>query len=82
MIEYRPPTLWALIHLERDGLPFHGVGINCINDATTEIKAQEPSIWAKGYMLGNCACVIRLELTSPSRWRENVLEYLQDCTGL
>ena len=51
----RSPALWGLIlHLERGGMPFHdGVGINCKKGATTEIKAQEPSIWAKGCMVGD-----------------------------
>ena len=53
-----PPALWGLIHLESSWLPFNdGVGINCKKGATTEIKAQEPSIWAKGCMLDDCMCV-------------------------
>ena len=61
-----PPTLWRLIHLERGGMPFHdGVGINCKKGATSEIKAQEPSIWAKGCMMGDCASVIGLDMTTP-----------------
>ena len=50
----RPPALWSLIHLERGGMPLHdGVGINWKKGATTEVKAQEPSIWAKGCMVGD-----------------------------
>ena len=45
--------LSVLIHLKRGGMPLHdGVGINCEKGATTEVKAQEPSIWAKGCMVG------------------------------
>ena len=46
----------------REGeMPLHdGVGINCEKGATTEVKAQEPSIWAKGCMVGDCANVIYL----------------------
>ena len=45
----RPPVLWGLIHLERGGMPLHdGVRINCEKGATTEVKAQEPSIWDRG----------------------------------
>ena len=55
-----------LIHLERGGMPFyHGVGINCKKDATTEVKTQEPSIWAKGCMVGDCVCVRGLDMTTP-----------------
>ena len=45
-------TLGTYLDLERGGMPFHGgVGINCEKGSTTEIKAQEPSIWAKECML-------------------------------
>ena len=48
-------------------MPFHdGVGINCKKGATTEIKVQEPSIWAKGCMVGDCASVIGLDMTTPT----------------
>ena len=41
------PRSWNLLHLERGGMPLHvGVGLNCKKGATTEVKAQEPSIWA------------------------------------
>ena len=60
-----PPAFRGLIHLERDEMPFHdGVGINCEKGATTEVKAHEPSIWAKGCMVGDCACVIGLDVTT------------------
>ena len=60
----RPPALWGLIHLERGGMPLHdGVEINCEKGATTEVKAQEPSIWA--CMVGNCAHVIGLDMITP-----------------
>ena len=62
----RPPALLGLIHLERGGMPLHdGVGINCEKGATTEVKSQEPSIWAKGCMVGDCLCVIGLDMTTP-----------------
>ena len=62
----RPPALWRLIQLERGGMPFHyEVGINCEKGATTEIKVQEPSIWAKGCTLVDCACTIGLDMTTP-----------------
>ena len=60
------PMLWVLIHLLRGGMPLHdGVGINRENSASTEIKVQEPSIWTKGCIVGDCACVIGLGMTTP-----------------
>ena len=54
-------ALGSYLLLERGGMPCHdGVGINCEKGATTEIKAQKPSIWAKGCMVGDCANVIYL----------------------
>ena len=41
------------------------VGINCKKGATTEVKAHGPSIWAKGCMVGDCANVIGLDMTTP-----------------
>ena len=61
-----PPVLCGLIHLERGGMPFYdGVGINCKKGATTKIKAQEPSVWAKESMVGDCACIFGLDMTTP-----------------
>ena len=58
--------LWVLILLERGGIPFHaGVWINCKTGATTEVKAQGLSIWAKGCIVSDCACVIGLDITTP-----------------
>ena len=51
LCSFEPPfrTVGTYLHLERGGMPFHDrVGINCKKGATTEVKAQEPSIWAKG----------------------------------
>ena len=65
---FGPPSraLGTYLHLERGGMPFHdGVGINCKSGATTEIKAQEPSIWAKECMVGDCASVFGLDMTTP-----------------
>ena len=65
---FGPPshTLGTYLHLERGGMPFHdGVGINCKNGATTEVKAQDPSIWAKGCMVSDCASLIGLDMTTP-----------------
>ena len=60
------PALWGLIHLERGGIPLHdGVGKNCKKGATTDVKAQEPSIWAMVCMVGICACAIGLDMTTP-----------------
>ena len=60
-----------LIHLERGGMPLYdGVGINCEKGGTTEVKVQEPSKWTKGCLVGDCACVIGLDMTTPPRWRE------------
>ena len=54
----RPPAPWGLIHLERGGMPFHdGVGKNAKKSATTEIKAQQTSICAKGCMLDDCESI-------------------------
>ena len=59
-------ALGAYIHLERVGMPLlDGVGLNSEKGATTEVKALEPSIWAKGCMVGDCACVIGLDMTAP-----------------
>ena len=61
----RPPALWMLIHLEMGGMPLHvGVGINYKTGTTTEVKAQEPGLWAKGYIVGDCASVIGLDMTA------------------
>ena len=39
-------------HMERGGKPLHdAVGINCEKGATTEIKVQVSSLWAKGRIL-------------------------------
>ena len=35
-----------------------------------KIKARVSSLWAKGFMFGDCVCVIRLDMTTPPRWRE------------
>ena len=46
-------------HRERGGIQLHeAVGVTCKKDATTDIKAQVPSIWAKELVLDNCACVV------------------------
>ena len=54
---YTPREGWDALH--------DGVGINCKYGASTEVKAQEPSIWAKGCMLGDCVSVIGLDMTLP-----------------
>ena len=44
-------------HLERGGTPLHNaVGINCKKGATTEIKAQMSSMWAK--YVDDCVCYL------------------------
>ena len=64
------------IHLEMGGMLLDdGVGTNCKMGATTEVKAQEPSIWAKKCIVGDCASVIGLDMSTPPSWRENVMEY-------
>ena len=56
---------WGLVHLERGGMLLHeGVGINCEKGETTEVKVQEPSIWAKECMVGDCVSVIGLAYPS------------------
>ena len=41
-----------------------------------KIKAQVSSIWAKGCMLMIvCVCVIWLDMTTPSWWKEKVMVY-------
>ena len=46
-------------HLEIGGMPLHdAVEVKSKINVTTDIEAQVPSIWAKGCMLDNCACVI------------------------
>ena len=47
--------------LEKGGMPLdNAVGVNSKKElgATLKIKAQVLSIWAKGCMLDDCACVI------------------------
>ena len=52
-------------------MPLHdAVGVNCSKGATTDIKAQVPSVWANGWMLANYACITRLDITL---WREKVM---------
>ena len=68
LCSFGPPSraLGTYLHVERGGMPFHdAVGINCKKAATTELKAHEPSIWAKGCMVGGCACIIGLHMTTP-----------------
>ena len=61
MFPLRPP-FHALVayHMEEGGIPLNDVvGVYCKNDnLTIDIKAQVPSIWTKGCMLGNCVCII------------------------
>ena len=46
-------------HMERGGMPLHDVvGINCEKGATSEIKTQLSSIWAKECMLMTVCCVL------------------------
>ena len=60
------PLSGDLFTTKRGGMPLHdGVGINSKNAATTEVKAQQPSIWAKGCMVVDCASVIGLDMTTP-----------------
>ena len=40
-----------------------------------KIKVQVSSMWAKGCMLDDCVCAIRLDMTTPPWWREKVLVY-------
>ena len=50
--------LLVAYHLERGGLLLIGaVRVNCKMGATTDIKAQVPSVWTKRRMLDVCACV-------------------------
>ena len=44
---------------------FHEALLNCKKGATTEVNAQEPSIWAKGCIVGDCASVIGFDMTTP-----------------
>ena len=57
---FGPPTrALEAYHLERVGMPLHDlVRINCKKSETTDIKEQVPSMWAKGCMLENYACII------------------------
>ena len=41
-----PGVLWNAIR--------YAVGVNCGKGATTDTKAQMPSIWANGYVLDDC----------------------------
>ena len=55
----RSPSLWWLSLGERGEMSLHNTsGVNCKKGETTDIKAQVPSIWAKGRMLDTCLCVI------------------------
>ena len=62
------PLSRALVayHPKRCGMPLYdAIGVNCEKGATTDIKAQVPSMWAQGCMLDNCAWVIWHDLTTP-----------------
>ena len=40
-------------------MPLHdGVGVNGKKGATTDIKAQVPFKWTKGYMFNDCDCLM------------------------
>ena len=46
-------------HLERDGMPLHGVvEINYKKGAITKIKEQVSSNWAEGCMFDDCVCYL------------------------
>ena len=46
---------------------YDAVSVNCTKGATTDIKEQVPSIWAKGYVYVGRLCVRNLTLgESPS----------------
>ena len=54
-----PSRALVAYYLERGGMPLqHVVGVNCENGTTTDIKEQVMNIWAKGFILDNCACTI------------------------
>ena len=50
LCSFGPPSRSLVAYqLERGGMPLHDVvGVNCRKDATTDIKAQVPSIWLRG----------------------------------
>ena len=51
-----PSHALVVYHREWGGIPLHDtVGVNCETGATTDIKAQVPSLWAMWCMLDNCA---------------------------
>ena len=55
------PHYRALVayHLVRGVMPLHNaVWVKFNKGATTDIREQVPSKWAKGCMLVNCACLI------------------------
>ena len=56
-------------------LLYDAVGVYCNMDATTDIKAQVLSIWAKGCMLDNCTCIILLDMTTSRLWTKKVVAY-------
>ena len=60
LCSFGPPSRALVIyHLYGGGMLLHdGVGVNCEKGATSDIKVQVRSIWAKGRMEDNCACVI------------------------
>ena len=78
LCSFGPPSraLGAYTPKEQWDMLFHdGVGVNGEKRVTTEIQAQEPSIWAKSCTLDESVYVIRLDMTTLPWWRENVMEY-------
>ena len=62
LCSFGPPSRALEAYTPGEG--WDGVAINCEKGANTEVKAQEPSIWAKGCMVDDCACTIGLHMTT------------------
>lgn len=61
-----PPASWWLIILR--GVRYRymmWLGVNCRDGAATDIKAQVPTVWAKGYMFDNCAFPVGVDMAIP-----------------
>ena len=62
-ISFGPPSR-ALVAYQLEKLIDDADWVKCENSATTDIKAQVPSTWAKRCMLDNCTRILWLDMTT------------------
>ena len=64
-------------HLERGGLQLHdAVGINYKKGATTENQGADVKYVGYGVYVDDSVGVIRLDMTTPAWWREEVMAHI------